>query len=448
MDNIEQIAVFVDVENLIGFCNELQLPIDLADVLEKLKDEGRITVRRSFGDITKALAATNQSREADNVRRMLRDNLFFHEDIPYMTQFKNSADMRLAVEALYTAFTLPSISKFAIVSGDSDYVPLFLKLKEQNKSVIGITGSDRRTAVIYRRACDSLFYFEEISRASMAPIEPESPSVAELNSDVAEIAREDHEDHIRAEQQMLKDEYASLLVRAVQVLNQSGRTASVASLQMQMRQLRADFDIERAGFTVFSDLVAYATDRNMVRVTSANGDTAISLPGQASPGEQKQSISTAQYRMYLQERIKCQLPPSELRNAICEQAFAQIGYSVDDGGILLRDLSHDVTDELAMKNINVPQPAIYKYLYSLHRARCFTTSPSEYGDFNPMITGFRAQKQEWDDHFVGSQVKLMANETSFPMYPDKLSLLFYETEGKSMQVKQLLNSLGIKFEVS
>ncbi|MBK7931982.1 MAG: NYN domain-containing protein [Acidobacteria bacterium] len=325
MDSIEQIAVFVDIENVIGFCNELRLPVDLADVLEKLKEEGRITVRRSFGDITKALSATGQIRETDNVRRMLRDNLFFHEDIPYVSQFKNSADMRLAVEALHTAFTLPSISKFAIVSGDSDYVPLFLKLREQSKSVIGITGSDKRTAIIYRNACDSLFYFEDLTGLSIsnAQLDPAPPT----SGDIAGQDAPDEE--AKVDYQVLKDEYASLLVKSIQVLQQLGKAATPSALHPQMRQLQADFDYERAGFTSFNELVRFAETQNMIVVEQENNDLQISLPAQAI--DAKQVVSTAQYRLYLQERLKCQLPAVDLLNVISEQAFAQIGFSQDDG---------------------------------------------------------------------------------------------------------------------
>jgi len=442
MDAIEQIAVFVDVENLIGFCNELQMPINLADVLEKLRDEGRIVVRRSFGDISKSLSATDQSRAVDNVRRMLRDNLFFHEDIPYKNAFKNSADMRLAVEALHTAFTFPSISKFAVISGDSDYVPLFLKLKEQNKTVIGITGSERHTADIYRRACDSLLYFSDLT-----PTIDTIVNASELSSETIEKNAEADvkDEQLRSEQKSLKDDYASLLVRAVQAASQSGRQTDLRGLQTQMRQLRADFNPERAGFVSFNDLVEYASEGNLVVIAQNGNDVAISLPGILPQNATEQKVSTAQYRMYLQDRLKCQLPSYELRAAICEQAYNQIKFSEEDGGILLSDLSNDVTDELANQKVNVPQQSVFKYLLSLYQARCFAFEQTD-RRYDPRITDFRAQKDEWDEHFVGSQIKLLADDAGYQMYPAKLSQLFYETEGETMKIKNLLNSLTIKYE--
>lgn len=441
MEQIPQIAVFVDIENLIGFCTELQLPIDLADVLEKLKEEGRITVRRSFGDIVKALSAVGQLHESTKVRRMLRDNLFSHEDIPYVTQHKNSADMRLAVEALYTAFALPNITKFAIVSGDSDYVPLFLKLKEQSRSVIGITGSEKRTPIIYRRSCDSLFYFDDLSRVDIsASAVDENGSKPPTESPSDQTSQLTHRPDIDA----LRDDYASLLLKAFQVLQQGGNPPLASAVHMQMRQLQADFNLERAGFASLHELIRYAEQQNLIIAEDRGNDLLIKLPSHEV--SKTQSVSSAQYRMYIQERLKCQLPSAEIRREISEHAYQQIVFNQDDGGILLRDLSLDVTDELSSKRINVAQQEVFKYLYSLYRARCFSTEPTEFGEYNPRILGFRAQKDEWDDHFVGAQVRLMSQDTDFPLYPLKLSKLFYETEDRSMHIKRLMDSLGLKYE--
>lgn len=104
---------------------------------------------------------------------MQRNNLFLHEDIPYISRFKNSADMRLAVEAVHTACTMPRVSKSAIVSGDSDCVPLFPKLREQAKLIIGITGSSPKTPSMYRRACDRLHCMRAIALAPPPAAIPE-----------------------------------------------------------------------------------------------------------------------------------------------------------------------------------------------------------------------------------------------------------------------------------
>ncbi|MBK6751615.1 MAG: hypothetical protein IPG67_16860 [Acidobacteria bacterium] len=112
----------------------------------------------------------------------------------------------------------------------------------------------------------------------------------------------------------MKDEYASLLVKSIQVLQQLGKAATPSALHPQMRQLQADFDYERAGFTSFNELVSFAETQNMIVVEQENNDLQISLPAQAI--DAKQVVSTAQYRLYLQERLKCQLPAVDLRNVI------------------------------------------------------------------------------------------------------------------------------------
>lgn len=469
MQTNEQIAVFLDIENFIGFSNALKLPVDLSEILEKLKEEGRIIIRRSFGDLVKALAGNHQIKESDNVRRMLRDNLFIHEDIAYINQFKNSADMRLAVEVLYTAFTVPNITKFAIIAGDSDYVPLFQKLQEQNKTVIGISGSESGTSVIYRRSCDSIYYFEDILRPQIGEIPIEeieqlpvsqngtvgvqtgkhaitvTPNVSQVQTSTpSEIASKDSAivSAVPFDFQAIRDEYANLLVRAVKILDQNSMPSNNQTLFQQMRQLQADFSSERAGFESFNDLIRFAAEQNLITYELRSNLFNVYLPKSATVSTQ--SISTAIYRKHIQERLKCQLPTSRIRNLICEKAFEDIRNNIEDG-ILLRDLSMDVTDDLANAGINVPQTEVYKYLYSLFRGRCFNYETSDYGDFNPYIVGYKAQAEEWDDRFIVYQIRQLDYD-DLPLFAEKLSSLFYESEEKTMHIKQLLNKEGIKYE--
>jgi uncharacterized LabA/DUF88 family protein len=450
MNNIDQIAVFVDIENVINFCTDMQMPIDLTDVLNRLKEEGKITIRRSFGDIKKAtekaLERNGHNSEEEyrqqeyRVRRMLKDNLFIHEDMLYLHDHKNSADMRLALEALHTVFLIPGITKFAIISGDSDFVPLFAKLREQNRTVIGITGSKKSTAVTYKNSCDSLFYFEDLFETSMSPAIVSPALQTEAGESPAAIP-----EHIGSDQE-LKDQYANLLVKALEVLQQSGKDAAITTVYPQMRQLENDFDLQRAGFSQLTDLIKYAEQQNLVVSRQINGNLTLALPGDNA--EAAQTVSTAQYRLFLKEKLKCQMPSYDLRLEICDHAFDQITYNQADGGVMLQDLSHDVTDGMLDKKINIEQPQVYKYLYSLYRSRCFRFEPTYFGEFNPKIIGLNAQKDEWDEHFVESQISLIHNWSGFKLYPDKLSKLFYGTVEKTMHIKQMLNKLGFPYERS
>jgi uncharacterized LabA/DUF88 family protein len=449
METQDQIAVFLDIENFIGFCHRLNIPVDLSEILEKLKEEGRIIIRRSFGDVVKSLSAIGQYNQADSVRRMLRDNLFVHEDIAYQNQFKNSADMRLAVEMLYTSYTIPAITKFALIAGDSDYVPVFQKIQEQNKTVIGISGSETGTSVIYRRSCDRVYYVEDLSKVADEPpiTEPNVvflPAGTKVTPGAQEASTPSKiEQATSPTEETLKDEYASLLVRAVKILEQDGRECTMQHLLVQMRQLQSDFNYERAGFDTLLDLAKFAQEQNLVSLEKRGGVVRVFLP-EGSSSLPDQAISTAQYRHALQEKLKCQLPPSKTRMAISQQAFENIGFCIVDGGVLLRDLSLDVADDLAMANLNVPQPEVFKYLLSLYRSRCFEYQDNGGGDYNPLITGFKSQVDQWDDQFVVSQSRQLVNE-GLPLYPETLSKLFYESSERASYVKRLLDLNGIRY---
>ena len=102
-DRGDRIGLFIDLENFVGYCLGLGLPIDLAPELSRLTELGKVTVRHSFGDIYK-LPMPNE-RKAE-VRKMLQNNLVQHEDIPYQNAFKNTADIRLVIDALSMAYKL------------------------------------------------------------------------------------------------------------------------------------------------------------------------------------------------------------------------------------------------------------------------------------------------------------------------------------------------------
>lgn len=454
MQSNDQIAVFLDIENFIGFSNELKLPIDLAEILEKLKEEGRIIIRRSFGDLNRSLDGIGQSKQPLNIRRMLRDNLFIHEDMPYKNAVKNSADMRLTVEMLYTAFTIPSITKFAVITGDSDYVPVFQKLQEQNKSVIGISGSEKTTSVIYRNACDHIFYFEDLSLRSVESVEieiTETPDIPEANSgesnvDITRSISDRPDENFLATarliaEQKFRDEYAALLVRAVKILEQDGGDATFQAIFVQMRQLKSDFDYHRAGFESLQDLVAFAAEQQLVTLEKRGQIIFVAIP--ESESVSKQTVSTAHYRKAIQEKLRCELPSVEIRKAIGEMTAKQLSFNEE--GLLLNDLKQDVVEELSLLDINVEQAEVFKYLYSLYFSRCFISEDIGAGRSNPFITGFTAHPEDWDDRFVVVQTKQLARD-GFPLYANKLSSLFYETEEKTSHICRLLEKNDLKFE--
>jgi uncharacterized LabA/DUF88 family protein len=155
-------AFFLDVENLIAGASSLGLPLDLKPVLARLSRQGRIATRRCFGDINAACRAIHNEKVAHEVRHMLQRNLFVIEDIPHTTSRKNSADMRLIIEALSLAYTNETIGEFVILSSDRDYVPLALKLRELGRGVTTVAVSRENINRMVIDASDTVLYYDDL----------------------------------------------------------------------------------------------------------------------------------------------------------------------------------------------------------------------------------------------------------------------------------------------
>ncbi|MGI6230080.1 MAG: NYN domain-containing protein [Tractidigestivibacter sp.] len=161
------IAVFIDYENLaLGTGkrkkNGHQEPGPAPDVkliLERLVDKGRITAKRAYCDWQRFDTAVTPLHE-------LGIELIEIPDRAYTG--KNSADIRLAVDAVEMCLTKEHIDTFAILSGDSDFSPLVSKLKEFGKTVIGV-GMKASTSTLLAEVCDEFIFYEDLSRGSGIP---------------------------------------------------------------------------------------------------------------------------------------------------------------------------------------------------------------------------------------------------------------------------------------
>lgn len=285
------IALFIDMENLIRSAIDIALPVDLTPIVAKVLEYGRISVRRGFGDLD--IACRGDWKLRSQIRRMIHDNLVQLEDIPYVTRYKNTADMRLAVEALALAYTYPDISCFAIVAADRDYVPLISKLRELGRHIIGIGTSPDTVNEIYVKSCDNFLYY-----SSLFPVATQSHLLAS-QADGTRIG-----------------EYLELLCKAITALIQRGSKSVGAAIAPLMRQLKPDFDPKLAGLNSFRDLVAVAEDRKLVKISPSGGDILITpTEGMAALLEnagkpeifdpKDLSKTKLMYLDFIQEKLKC-----------------------------------------------------------------------------------------------------------------------------------------------
>src|SRR5438067_10058028 len=155
-DRERSLAMFVDLENLaMGFQNQRKTRFDIQKVLERLVEKGKLIVKKSYADWSRYPSYTAPFHEA----------AIELVEIPKRSQTgKNSADIRLCVDAMDLAFSKEHIDTFVIVSGDSDFSPLVSKLKENGKHVIGL-GMQESTSELLRDNCDEFIYYEDLGKA-------------------------------------------------------------------------------------------------------------------------------------------------------------------------------------------------------------------------------------------------------------------------------------------
>src|SRR2546425_13160813 len=149
------LAIFIDFETLaLGFHNRRERFDDLA-LLERLVEKGKIVAKKAYADWSRFAPYTAPLHEA----------AIELVEIPKRSQTgKNSADIRLCVDALDLAYSKDHIDTFVIVSGDSDFSPLVSKLKENGKHVIGL-GMQESTSELLRDNCDEFIYYEDLGKS-------------------------------------------------------------------------------------------------------------------------------------------------------------------------------------------------------------------------------------------------------------------------------------------
>jgi uncharacterized protein (TIGR00288 family) len=251
------IAVFVDYENLAigaGDSKWRHLEIDL--ILKRLLEKGRIVYKRAYCDWSQ-------------YRTDVRD---FHSrgieliDIPRSKMSgKNSADIRMVVDALDLCYSKDHIEIFALLTGDSDFSPLVSKLKENDKRVIGC-GVKNSTSNLLMNSCDEFLYYDDLARAADTKAEkaaqktkkqPAKKKAGRKDGGAKETPSTDHEEGPDAIDQML--EIAESLSKDYDVVWGS-------MIKQALRRVHPDFSELRAGYRNFAELLQEAEKEGCVRL--------------------------------------------------------------------------------------------------------------------------------------------------------------------------------------
>lgn len=146
------IAIFCDYENLAIGARDAKLDMSIKYVLERLLDKGNVVVKKAYCDWERYKSHRRQMHEA----------AFELIEIPHVSYSgKNSADIRLVVDALDLCYTKSHVDTFAILSGDSDFSPLVSKLRENNKTVIGV-GVRNASSELLIDNCDEFIHYDDL----------------------------------------------------------------------------------------------------------------------------------------------------------------------------------------------------------------------------------------------------------------------------------------------
>ncbi|MEJ8568108.1 NYN domain-containing protein [Elongatibacter sediminis] len=153
----KNLALFCDFENIaLGVRDANFSRFEIEEVLERLLVKGNIVVKKAYCD---------WERYKD-FKRDMHEASFELIEIPHVRMSgKNSADIRMVVDALDLCYTKEHVDTFVIISGDSDFSPLVSKLRENNKEVIGV-GVKNSTSDLLIANCDEFIYYDDLIRAS------------------------------------------------------------------------------------------------------------------------------------------------------------------------------------------------------------------------------------------------------------------------------------------
>jgi uncharacterized protein (TIGR00288 family) len=268
-DDEERLALFIDFENLAIGARDRGGEIDMAVIMDALSERGRVVVRRAYAD---------WNLFSDHRAGLMAERIEMIE-IPQRTGIirKNAADIKLAVDALELAFEREFITTFVVASGDSDFTPLVLKLRELNRRVVGI-GVEGSTSDLLPGACDEFLFYERLlgpgsaQPAKRARGAKEGVDDGTLN-DLTEISR-----------------------RVTQTLAGLQRSTGGAVLSSMIKRVlvRKDptFSEGDYGFRTWGELMNHLASQGTIelRAGSATGDPSVDFPSDGGS-----SISTSHH---------------------------------------------------------------------------------------------------------------------------------------------------------
>jgi uncharacterized protein (TIGR00288 family) len=250
-DDVTNMALFCDFENIaLGVRDARYDRFDIRKVLERLLLKGSIVVKKAYCDWERY----------KEFKAAMHEAAFELIEIPHVRQSgKNSADIRMVVDALDLCYTKSHVDAFVIISGDSDFSPLVSKLRENAKLVIGV-GVKNSSSDLLIANCDEFIYYDDLVRATESKRRARAKAAVKA-SEAPPAARPPEGDR----RQEAIEHVLETLVALVAERGGEGRIWG-SMIKQAMKRRMPGFNESYYGFAAFSDLLEEAQARGILEL--------------------------------------------------------------------------------------------------------------------------------------------------------------------------------------
>jgi len=259
---VTNMALFCDFENIaLGVQDAKYEKFDIGKVLERLLLKGSIVVKKAYCDWDRYKSFKAPMHEAS----------FELIEIPHVRQSgKNSADIRMVVDALDLCYTKSHVETFVIISGDSDFSPLVSKLRENDKVVIGV-GVKNSTSDLLIANCDEFIFYDDLVREKKraAPRKPAARTQSAGAKPASQPVAETPERGVKKTDEARRQDALELIVETVEALGaeRSDDEKIWGSMVKQaLKRRKPGFNESYYGFRSFNGMLEEAEKRGSLKL--------------------------------------------------------------------------------------------------------------------------------------------------------------------------------------
>ncbi len=286
--DVQNMALFCDFENVaLGVRDAKYAEFDIRKVLERLLVKGDIVVKKAYCD---------WERYKD-FKKSMHEAAFELIEIPHVRQSgKNSADIRMVVDALDLCYTKAHVDAFVIISGDSDFSPLVSKLRENNKTVIGV-GVRSSTSDLLVANCDEFIFYDELVKAGearkKASAKKQADAASKKTADAETKKPKDQSARKSTDRKPVADDHGvdtsddARRIEAIEMVMDTVEAllsekdldyVHASNVKNALKRRRPDFVESAYGYKAFGKILEDAEKRGLLEIHRLGQAVSVSLP--------------------------------------------------------------------------------------------------------------------------------------------------------------------------